>query len=446
MWWIVSLIVLALLAWFVARMLKRNATGPEAGVRDPLEHDRDGLNRPMPGQRAATGGEVHGAAREHVGGHLATPTGDAAAGDALAGGTAAGGTAHLRADAGGSSAAPASDGGGVDGAADGDRSAGTTAADGDMHRVEASVRTQPEPENGPAGVSDAAEPSGTLDPDEAARAAEASRDSGGTGTAVLAGIAAAAGTTAAVAGSTDGSAETASARSPDPEARTNAPDAGTAGTLDVEASRAAAEGTARPADATPGSHASNGGSPTGERDPVRDDAATNAPVGDTAPGDAAREPVAAAPDAGATAAAASSPATSEAPAERVNAPAPDDAGAGALRDRAGDARSNLVAGTVSLGIGGATAAAGDAVLSDGATPAEHAARAGGGTPLPSDAERLAGGSTRTNVREMMKILNLRESDASRLDVSDEDFGRLWRGEADDALVGDADARLRRMLG
>ena len=446
MWWIVSLIVLALLAWFVARMLKRNATGPEAGVRDPLEHDRDGLNRPMPGQRAATGGEVHGAAREHVGGHLATPAGDAAAGDALAGGTAAGGATHLRADAGGSSAVPASDGGGVDGAADGDRSTGTTAADGDMHRVEASVRTQAGPENGPAGVSDAAEPSGTLDPDEAARAAEASRDSGGTGTAVLAGIAAAAGTTAAVAGSTDGGAETASARSPDPEARTNAPDAGTAGTLDVEASRAAAEGTARPADAMPGSHASNGGSPTGERDPVRDDAATNAPVGDTAPGDAAREPVAAAPDAGATAAAASSPATSEAPAERVNAPAPDDASAGALRDRAGDERSNLVAGTVSLGIGGATAAAGDAVLSDGATPAEHAARAGGGTPLPSDAERLAGGSTRTNVREMMKILNLRESDASRLDISDEDFGRLWRGEADDALVGDADARLRRMLG
>lgn len=455
MWSIVSLIVLALIAWFVYRMLKRNSTDA-AATRDPLDHDRDGLNRPLPGQRAAIDGEVHDAARGHVGGHLEESTDGRAAGEAVPGGTPAGSSAS-----------------------------GPRAGDGDTHRVEASVRTQEPPPAGTTGqeasvtdsfghesatvaVPGSPDPAATdpaMDADTAARAARRSENTGGTGTAVLAGIATAAGAgAAAVAAGRDDEAPRQEADARDDAGdggsdedrhaeRTNAPDPETAGALELEGRHTDSAAALRDAEdaARSGSPAAMAGetdTATGERDPARDDARTNAPIGDTSVADAARDPVEPVPGDAGAAAAATDPSAAETPSERANAPDADGAGGPGFRDRSIDARSNLVAGTVTLATGGATAEPGAAVLEDGRTPAEQAARLADAGRTAADAERLANGDRRENVREMMKILNLREGDASRLGISKEDFARLWQRDAgaDDALVDDVAARLRRMLG
>lgn len=62
---------------------------------------------------------------------------------------------------------------------------------------------------------------------------------------------------------------------------------------------------------------------------------------------------------------------------------------------------------------------------------------------------LQSGNTLYDVREMIKILNLRDNDAARLNISKEDFARVWSGDAgtiaSDVLDSIA-AKLRHMLG
>jgi len=477
MMWLVTLIVLAVIAWFLFRMFRRNEIGGSAG-RDPLEHDRDGLNQPLPGQRAATGGEIHDAARGHVGGRLedgadGARTPDGAHGDARDGTATAG-------------SGPVAAGGRP--AADGSATAGIAASaaidDGEPHRVEASVSTQPAPPHDgtsitegsagdaatlsvpgspdPASADSRRHADDTLDAAAAARAAHETENTGGTGTAVLAGIATAAAAGAATAGAAAASARddgSAHVDATDPSARVNPPDPDTAGSLDPEAGTVDRHDPARATDDTAPAGGGAGtvdATPAGTRDPARDDARTNAPVGDTTLDAAAREPLDDEPldpaRAGtATDAHASAPADDVDPSDRADPPVADTAGAGALADRSNGARSNLAAGTVTLGIGGASAVAGDAVLANGRTPAEQPSAGGtvrGADGSTGDTDRLAGGEARANVREMMKILNLRESDASRLDISKDDFARLWQGDgaAADSLVDDVSARLRRMLG
>ena len=467
--WFVTLIVLALLAWFGYRLAvrgKASGTGP-----DPLGHDADATGRPLPGQRATTGdAEVEDATRGHVGAHLEPPAdpGGAAAPDH------GGGTAEPARTAGAAAgAAAAGAAGAAAGAAAPDPAAPGSAAtggDGDMHRVGASVRTEPEPPVGDASVTESfggdsapvavpgdpapapdaggaptpggAPPDGAsadadvLDPDTAARAADDVADTGGTGAAVLAGIAAA-GDAGGPAERPVADADADAAPDTDPEARASAPVAATAGDLDADR----ADGDApHPTPAAAGGTPAPDAAATGTRDPARDDARTNAPVGDTDPADAARDPVEPAP---ASAAAAEAPG-----AELANPPEPDTAGAGGYRDRSVDARSNLVAGTVTLGVGGATAAAGPAVLEDGDTPTAQAGREDDAAHRERDVERLARVERRDGVREMMKIMNLRDADATRLGISRDDFARLWQRDpaASDALVDDVDAKLRRMLG
>jgi len=238
-------LVVALIAWFVFRWLRGRANTPVAGA-DPLDHDRGGVNRALPGQAARTEGEVQDAARSHVGGHLEQ--------DAEVSGTAA--TADVTAS-GAKAAATNRD---------------TTSGD-------------------------------AMDPDTASRAARDARDTGGTGAAVLAGIAAAGGVASAA-----GSASSAGSASE---------------------------------------------------------------VGDTS-----------------------------------------------------------AAGRASAG--GGTARRGSASSSGGATAAD--------APV--------GGKSRGDVREMIKILNLRDADATRLDISKEDFQKLWHGDESTSseLVDDVAVRLRRMIG
>lgn len=238
-------LVVALIAWFVFRWLRGRANTPVAGA-DPLDHDRGGVNRALPGQAARTEGEVQDAARSHVGGHLEQ--------DAEVSGTAA--TADVTAS-GAKAAATNRD---------------TTSGD-------------------------------AMDPDTASRAARDARDTGGTGAAVLAGIAAAGGVASA-------------------------------------AGRASSAGSA-------------------------------SEVGDTS-----------------------------------------------------------AAGRASAG--GGTARRGSASASGGA----------------SAADAPVGGKSRGDVREMIKILNLRDADATRLDISKEDFQKLWQGDESTSseLVDDVAVRLRRMIG
>jgi|GEM_PF-1063221 len=244
-------LVVALIAWFVFRWLRGRANTPVAGA-DPLDHDRGGVNRALPGQAARTEGEVQDAARSHVGGHLEQ--------DAEVSGTAA--TADVTAS-GAKAAATNRD---------------TTSGD-------------------------------AMDPDTASRAARDARDTGGTGAAVLAGIAAAGGV-------------------------------------------ASAAGRASPGDSSASAESASEG-------------------GDTS-----------------------------------------------------------AAGRASAG--GGTARRGSASASGGA----------------SAADAPVGGKSRGDVREMIKILNLRDADATRLDISKEDFQKLWQGDESTSseLVDDVAVRLRRMIG
>lgn len=85
---------------------------------------------------------------------------------------------------------------------------------------------------------------------------------------------------------------------------------------------------------------------------------------------------------------------------------------------------------------------------NGTRDADVAVHAGSANDtMASDVAHLDKGDSRDNVREMMKILNLRDSDASRLDISREDFARLWQADASasDSLVDDVSKRLKSMM-
>lgn len=415
--WLLTLIVLAIAAYFLIRALRSRAPSGESERAD-LEHRREGEalghdagesaghrppERPLPGQRAATDGEVADAARADVGARI---EGDAA----------------------------------------------------------------------------------ELDREGAARAAEEHADTGGTGGAVLAGIAAAgaAADGAAAAGATDarepttaGATDTGAgdrgeasvASSPGAEATlaerelieqgtpprppadddrslANPPDHESAGALDAARAEQEPRRERASADATGGVYAgadpasvSDAETPSGQS--ARDNARTNAPVADTAAGEAARDAVDVA-EAHATRADAA-PAATAAPEERANAPDAATAGGPLYRDRSVDARSNVAAGTATLVVGGATSSPTPPRRIDGGGGGAAAAGSNGGL---DDAARLERVERRGRVREMMKILNLRDGDASRLGISPEDFGRLRRGDGEvpDALVDEVGARLRRMIG
>jgi len=109
------------------------------------------------------------------------------------------------------------------------------------------------------------------------------------------------------------------------------------------------------------------------------------------------------------------------------------------------------AGTLAAGAAAAAVAAGaQAGGTSGATSGATARVSTGShsTGATNDATQLAGGDKHGNVREMMKILNLRDTDASRLGISKDDFNRLWKGDAsaDAGLVDEVTDRLQRMLG
>lgn len=482
MGWFLTLLVLAALAWFLIRWIRTRAeSGNALGGRNPLEHGHEGLKRTLPDQRASTEGEAHDQARVHVGAHLKASPGErpAAAGvsddsdltgderdlghDARRGGQRNGGREGD--DAG--RASPDSAGSGLDNA--------TLAVPGSP---ESDARADRE-----------------LDAATAARAAHDSENTGGTGTAALAGIATAA--AAGIAGAaahdderSDGrSADLSSERdADDPSARdagapsdrdadtpserdvggspgadasrsdgrsaddgiTNPPDPDTAGSLELDgrstdsaASLRGEEAAMRGREDTSGATARTAsGTPSGETDSgqsVRDNADTNAPIADAAPGERARDVV---DVPAANAAAAEAPSEDVEPEERANAPDESTAGEGGYRDRSIDERSNVVAGTASLAVGGATSVGEAERLPNGR--AELRAEYG----ESSDASRLESGDNAANVREMMKILNLRDTDASRLGISKEEFAQLWQpqGDAPSTLVDDVAGRLRRMLG
>ena len=370
-----TIIVLALLIIAVVMMMRRSrdaaSHAADGTARDPLAHDRDGLDGPLPGQSARTEAEVSDAARGHVGGDLKA--------------------------------------------------------------------------------------------DEAARAARDSRDTGGTGTAALAGIATAGGAAAAAGATPARPAEPSPAAASSEERGERGGTGGESG----DGGEGHAEGgiTNPPVADGAGELAPHG---RHEREPVTSDThpapsrtaapesaaddgagvSTNAPVADgDVPGSNAPAPDAPAPDTSGANAPDEAAGTASNPdadpaAEATNPPSAASAGEGEFRDRSNEARSNVVAGTASLAVGGATAAGDAARLPDGTAELEN--RHGEG----SDRQRLDGGDTRAEVREMIKILNLREGDAGRLDLSKENFASLWRADAGtpDALVDRTAARLRHMLG
>lgn len=358
-----TIIVLAILIIAVVLLMKRSreATDRSAhgNAREPLSHDRDGLNRPLPGQSARTEGEVSDATRSHVGGHLeAEAAADAARESRDSGGTGGAVLAGI-ATAGGAAAA-----------------AGVVSAE------EAATRRADGPRE---DESDSAQP---------------------------------------VASPTDTDTDTVENDIAD-DGITNPPAPDTAGDFEPhgrhERGPVTSETHPAPEATTPAG--------TGER------ASTNAPVADDAEEHADESPTDPAADAHADAA----PDPGE---DITNPPVPESAGHDALRNRASGARSNAVAGTASLAVDGATTAGEARRLPNGTARLENA------TGANSDRDRLGSGDTRAEVREMIKILNLREGDAGRLDLSKEDFGSLWRADAgtDDSLVNEAAGRLRRMLG
>jgi len=519
MQWFVTLLVLAVLAWLLLKMLRGRA---DSGTTNPesLEHDGNDTERPLPGQRAAIDGEIQDAVRGRDATAPKPSPEDRAeherAPDAGTGGSAAPGREGERSTAaGGVSPGMAAEvaatgvaGAGEVGAAAGERASRDVAAPNDdtlsgaggtpspegglddggagegTHRVEASVRTQPDASSASPSITDSPgdesaklavpgspDPSapdgrGDAPPDAAtaARRAHETADTGGTGTAVLDGIA----TTASVdedpgrtnAGRAD---ERHHANESDPSgtegsALTNPPDPNTAGALELEGRSTDTASTLREHSA-PGRADTSGAAARQASDSVeragqsaRDNSATNAPIGDAAAGEAARASV----DVPAANVAAAEPAaTPSTPERRANDPDEDTAGGLRYRDRSVGARSTLAAGTVTLGVGGATAALGRTVLEDGRSPegqadggAGSAAETGKSTMDSDERAALDGGDSRTGVREMMKMLNLHESDASRLGISRDDFALLWRRDesAPTDLVDEVGARLRRMLG
>jgi len=119
---------------------------------------------------------------------------------------------------------------------------------------------------------------------------------------------------------------------------------------------------------------------------------------------------------------------------------------GASKGGAAAAAGTLAAGAAAAAVAAGAQAGGTSGATSGATA--RVSTGSHSTGATNDATQLAGGDKHGNVREMMKILNLRDADASRLGISTDDFNRLWKGDAsaDAGLVDEVTDRLQRMLG
>jgi len=108
-------------------------------------------------------------------------------------------------------------------------------------------------------------------------------------------------------------------------------------------------------------------------------------------------------------------------------------------------------------ITGTASAAADASGTSGVAGAASMAAAAGGAASANNGRSSSGlganavdtGNAATDIAEMMKILNLAESDASRLDISKAEFEALRQADAaaipDAAKIDNVASRLRKML-
>lgn len=99
------------------------------------------------------------------------------------------------------------------------------------------------------------------------------------------------------------------------------------------------------------------------------------------------------------------------------------------------------------GVAGVAAAAGAASIA--AAVGGAASANSGGSSSGLDANTVNTGNAATDIAEMMKILNLAESDASRLDITRDEFEALRQADAaviaDAAKIDNVASRLRKML-
>jgi len=107
-------------------------------------------------------------------------------------------------------------------------------------------------------------------------------------------------------------------------------------------------------------------------------------------------------------------------------------------DSASEKTSASSGGTAAVAAGAAAVASGAAIASAGSGVSGHASGV---------ADALASGDA-DSVREMMKVLNLRESDAARLGIDKTQFANLWQGKSDgidsDTLTS-VTSRLKNMM-
>lgn len=123
--------------------------------------------------------------------------------------------------------------------------------------------------------------------------------------------------------------------------------------------------------------------------------------------------------------------------------------ASAAADASGTSGSPGSSGTSgAAGVAGVAAAAGAASIA-AAVGGAASANSGGGSSSGLDANTVNTGNAATDIAEMMKILNLAESDASRLDITRDEFEALRQADAaviaDAAKIDNVASRLRKML-
>lgn len=122
--------------------------------------------------------------------------------------------------------------------------------------------------------------------------------------------------------------------------------------------------------------------------------------------------------------------------------------ASAAADASGTSGTPGSSGTSgAAGVAGVAAAAGAASIA--AAVGGAASANSGGSSSGLDANTVNTGNAATDIAEMMKILNLAESDASRLDITRDEFEALRQADAaviaDAAKIDNVASRLRKML-
>jgi len=118
----------------------------------------------------------------------------------------------------------------------------------------------------------------------------------------------------------------------------------------------------------------------------------------------------------------------------------DSAASSSTSTTAGSAGAVVGAAAVGAVAAGSAAAAG-ASAGAASRPGPHGQTA---TPIVYDNVTSGEGS----VREMIKVLNLRESDASRLGIDATQFGNLWQGKSDGvdaSTLSSVTSRLQQMM-